>query len=70
MPEDHADKLLEDLEKVKTAREFCKEWKVKWRAVAIAAQAILKFWYPAGAKVLQWLITLADTYCSAPAGGK
>jgi len=45
-----------------TGTQFCDQWK-KFRSVAVSAQQILTFIFPAGAKILGVLIGIADAEC-------
>ncbi|HEV7668594.1 MAG TPA: hypothetical protein VGS22_08730 [Thermoanaerobaculia bacterium] len=63
---DAAGLLEHELASISTPADFCKDWKTKWRGTAIAAQGILKIFFPAGAKVLGNLIAIADTFCALP----
>jgi hypothetical protein len=62
---DFSAETIHELDKLKSTAEFCSDWKEKWRALAVTAQAILQVLFPAGAKVLGFLITIADNFCSA-----
>ena len=62
---DAAGQVERELDTLANVADFCNEWKTKWRAVAVAAQAVLKLLFPAGAKVLGILITIADTFCAS-----
>lgn len=53
-----------ELASVKSTQDFCKDWKEKWRGIAVAAQGILKIFFPAGATVLGILISIADNFCA------
>ncbi len=61
---DIAGTLESELDAVTSTEDFCKDWKEKWRGIAIAAQGILKIFFPAGAKVLGILISIADSFCT------
>ncbi len=61
---DYAADAVKELDKVQTTADFCTEWKTKWRALAVTAQAILQVLFPPGAKVLGFLIEIADNFCS------
>jgi len=58
-----ADQYLAELDRLSNEASFCREWKEKWRGLAIGAQGILKIFFPAGAKVLGYLIAIADKVC-------
>jgi hypothetical protein len=60
---DHSLALDAELAKIKSLGDFCSEWKEKWRPIAVAAQGILSFLFPPGAKVLGFLISIADSAC-------
>ena len=63
---DFSQQMVSDLDALKSTQDFCTEWKTKWRALAVAAQSFLNVLFPAGAKVLQFLITIADGFCAKP----
>jgi hypothetical protein len=63
---DFAANAVRDLGQVKSLADFCKEWTSTWRGIAVAAQGILNVFFPAGAKVLGFLISIADSYCAKP----
>ena len=63
---DFAGEATRDLSQVHSLADFCKEWKSSWRGIAVSAQGILNLFLPAGAKVLGFLISIADTYCATP----
>jgi hypothetical protein len=60
---DFADQMTAELQQVASIEDFCKDWKEKWRPIAVAAQAICKIFFPPGAIVLGILIDLADKAC-------
>ena len=60
----HAELLSRELDSVSSEAAFCAEWKTKWRGIAVAAQGILNIFFPPGAKVLGFLISIADTFCA------
>lgn len=66
MTTDHQASLLADLDHLTSASDLCKDWKEKYRGIAVAAQSVLSFLFPAGAKVLGVLISMADSVCSKP----
>ena len=59
----YATALEDSLDEVESIEDFCKDWKTKWRPVAIAVQSLLAVFYPVGAKVLQQLINIGDGAC-------
>ena len=60
---DHAGKLAAELSTVQSSQDFCKDWQQKWRPIAVAAQGLLKIFFPPAATVLGFLIDLADKAC-------
>lgn len=63
---DFSTQTTDQLSQIKTIEDFCTNWKATWRGIAIAAQSVLSIFFPPGAKVLGFLITIADTYCTSP----
>jgi hypothetical protein len=63
---DFAAEAMKDLGQVHSLSDFCKEWKSSWRGIAVSVQGILNLFFPAGAKVVGFLISIADTYCATP----
>jgi hypothetical protein len=59
----HAAELEKELDAIGSTAEFCRQWASKWRALAVAAQSALAIFFPAAAKVVGILITIADTTC-------
>ena len=62
----HAEELVAGLDSVGTVDEFCKEWETKWKMIVVAAQGILKIFFPEGAKVLGYIISVVDRCCANP----
>jgi hypothetical protein len=48
---------------VQSSQDFCKDWQQKWRPIAVAAQGLLKIFFPPAAVVIGFLIDLADKAC-------
>lgn len=63
---DFSVEVVNELDQIQSTQEFCKNWTAKWRGMAVAAQSVLNIFFPAGAKILGYLITIADTYCATP----
>jgi hypothetical protein len=70
MANDFALAMTKDLSSISSLQDFCKEWTSRWKAVAIAAQAILKIFFPVGAEVLGFLIGIADSFCASSSKSK
>lgn len=68
--QDFSEALERDLSQVKDIPGLCKDWQAKYRAIAVAAQGVLKVFFPAGATLLGYLIQLADSVCSLPADSR
>jgi hypothetical protein len=60
----YSEALSTELDSVASPSAFCAEWASKWRGIAVAAQGFLNFIFPLGAKVLGFLIGIADTFCA------
>jgi hypothetical protein len=65
MAKDYSAELVRDLSAVTSLQDFCKEWTARWRGVAVAAQGILKIFFPVGADVIGFLIGIADAFCAS-----
>jgi hypothetical protein len=65
MAKDYSAEYVRDLSAVASLQDFCKEWTSRWRGVAVAAQSILKIFFPIGAEVLGFLISIADSFCAS-----
>ena len=59
-----AEALSKQIDSVTSPNAFCAEWKTQWRGIAVAAQGMLNIFFPLGAKVLGFLITIADSFCA------
>jgi hypothetical protein len=59
-----AEVLSKQIDSIGSPNAFCTDWKTQWRGVAVAAQGILNTFFPLGAKVLGFLITIADNFCA------
>jgi hypothetical protein len=64
--QDFAKQMTTQLDGVASVKDFCKDWKTTWRGIAVAAQSVLTIFFPPGAKVLGFLIGIADTFCATP----
>jgi hypothetical protein len=70
MAKDYSAELVRDLSTLTSLQDFCKEWTSRWRGVAVAAQGIVKIFFPPGAEVIGFLIGIADAFCANPAPSK
>lgn len=59
----YSTKLLNELEDLQSLDQFCEQWE-QLRPLAIAVQALLERLFPAGARVIQLLIQIADAFCA------
>jgi hypothetical protein len=62
-PKDYAKEQLDSLAEINTSGGFCEKWKSTIRPILVAAAALLKITYPAGAKALELAISFIDVAC-------
>lgn len=59
----HAEMMSKELDAITSTSGFCADWKTKWRSLAVSVQGFLNLVFPAGAKVVGFLISIADSFC-------
>ena len=57
------DEMHAELDKIGSPHDFCRDWQPKWRHVAVSAQGMLQVLCPPAAKVVGFLILVADNVC-------